>query len=56
MFQQNTGRRILEAAKRFYGEKWIDSPLYKIHLDLLANVGIKNGESAGELSDMFVEK
>ena len=55
-FQQYTANKIIEAAKVKYGENWINSPLYKIQLDLVGNVGIRQSELGGELSDMIVDK
>lgn len=55
-FQQRTARIIVDAVQKIYTVKWGSSALYKIQLDLVANVGIKEGQLKGDLSDMIVEK
>ena len=57
-FYSRTAQGIINYVKnavREEGADWQKHPVYLIHLDLVANVGIRAGELEGELSDMLID-
>ncbi len=54
-FEMRTAHGIIETAKAARGEQWQSHPLYRIQKDLMGNVGVRQKELAGEISDMIVD-
>ena len=54
-FEMRTAHGIIEAAKAALGKEWQSHPLYRIQKDLMGNVGVRQKELRGEISDMIVE-
>ena len=54
-FQERTASGIINLAKKAYGGNWDNHPLYHIQQDMVANVGIRQKELQGDISDMFID-
>ena len=55
-FHSRVAQGVCNLTQKLYGTKWTEHPLNRIELDLMANVGIREGQLRGELSEMLVEK